>query len=316
MKFGGLALANPRNQELIANIINRVKGKSIVVCSAMGREGFPYSTSSLEKLLVNDVTDKEKDRLLSCGEIISTIRLRSVLSAYHDKVCALSVNEIGINCDNNYGNGNVVNVDPKRIIALLNDYDVLLIPGFIGLSFDREIITLGRGNSDLTAVLMAIGLSMAEIILYKDVDGIYHASFNQYQQYYKYEYLSYDEMISLANIGFGVVSKDALIKAKEYQVKILVQSFKDNHKGTLISNKPSNDICLGFNIKDRVVRIATFYPCLIKEYVDKIFSENHIFAKNEIINDTSYSFEISKSVHNIVKKLLLGCLTLEKDDFK
>ena len=50
MKFGGDCLSTPKNQEKAKEIINSFEGKKIVVCSAMGRDGFPYSTSNLNKM--------------------------------------------------------------------------------------------------------------------------------------------------------------------------------------------------------------------------------------------------------------------------
>ena len=49
MKFGGDCLSTPKNQEKAKEIINSFEGKKIVICSAMGRDGFPYSTSNLNK---------------------------------------------------------------------------------------------------------------------------------------------------------------------------------------------------------------------------------------------------------------------------
>ena len=74
MKFGGDCLSTPKNQEKAKEIINSFEGKKIVICSAMGRDGFPYSTSNLNKICLDDyISNKERDRLLANGEIISSI---------------------------------------------------------------------------------------------------------------------------------------------------------------------------------------------------------------------------------------------------
>ena len=64
MKFGGDCLSTPKNQEKTKDIIDSFVGKKIVICSAMGREGFPYSTNSLNKICSeNYISLKERDRL-------------------------------------------------------------------------------------------------------------------------------------------------------------------------------------------------------------------------------------------------------------
>ena len=67
-------MSTPTNQVNISKIIREIDTKTIVVCSAMGKYGFPYSTDNL-KILVeqNYISNKEIARLLSCGETISSI---------------------------------------------------------------------------------------------------------------------------------------------------------------------------------------------------------------------------------------------------
>lgn len=313
MKFGGDCLSTPINQNIVAKIVSSYEGKKIVVCSAMGRDGFPYSTNSLIKLIDNDyVSNKEIDRLISCGEIISSIRLCSVFNSLKIKSYALSNREIGFCCDNNYGNSNVLSIDNSIIKMLLEKYDVLIVPGFIGKSIDDEIITLGRGNSDLTSVLIASSLSLKKVYLYKNVDGVFHTPPNVYKQFLKYDNLCFDEMIALNSIGFNIVSKKALEESKNNNIEIEVRNFLTNKKGTVINLNRSNDLILGFNIIDKVVIISSFYPSKVRNIVVEELVKKHIFIKNEVIKECEFSFEISKSIMNSVKKVILD-LILEQN---
>lgn len=305
MKFGGDCLSTPINQNIVAKIIDSFKGKKIVVCSAMGRDGFPYSTNSLEKLINKQlISHKELDRLLSCGEIISSIRLSSVLNTLGIKSYALSYREIGFICNNNYSNADVINVDVSIMNHLLDKYDVLIVPGFVGKSNEEEIITLGRGNSDLTCVLIASAFSLKKVMLYKNVDGVFHTPPNVYKQFLKYDNLGFDEMLSLNNIGFNIVSKKALENAKLNNIEIDVRNFETNNKGTVISLNRSNELILGFNMIDKIVRVSTFYPNEVRKIILDELSKKHIFIKNEIFKDNEYSFEINKSIVNSVKKVI------------
>ncbi len=305
MKFGGDCLSTPKNQLIVKDIVSSYDENILLVCSAMGRDGFPYSTSSLEKLVDEEyILLKEKDRLISCGEIISSIRLSYLFNYYKINSYSLSYKEIGFNCDSKYGNGNVLFVNKNRIEDLLKIYKVLIIPGFIGESNENEVITLGKGNSDLTSVLVANAFNQKIVYLYKNVDGVYHTSPSVYRQLNLFEFISYKEMLSLIDIGFGIVSKKAILEAEKNNIVIEIRNYLTNKKGTIISNKMSNDLIIGFNIDEKKVKIATFNPLKVKLEINKILVGKHIFIKNEVIISNMYGFEVGKSMINIVKKVL------------
>lgn len=306
MKFGGDCLSTPNNQLIVKDIVSSYDENILLVCSAMGRDGFPYSTSSLEKLVDEEnILSKEKDRLISCGEIISSIRLSYLLNYYKINSYSLSYKEIGFNCDSNYGNGNVLFVNKNKIEDLLKTHKVLIIPGFIGESNENEVITLGKGNSDLTSVLVSNAFHQKIVYLYKNVDGVYHTSPSVYRQLKLFEFISYNEMLSLIDIGFGIVSKKAILEAEKNNIVIEIRNYLTNKTGTIISNKMSNDLIIGFNIDEKKVKIATFNPSRVKLEINKVLVGKHIFIKNEVIVSNMYCFEVGKSMINIVKKVLM-----------
>jgi aspartokinase len=48
---------------------------------------------------------------------------------------------------------------------------LVVVPGFIGAGCDGEVVTLGRGGTDLTATVLARALEANEVTLWKDVPG-------------------------------------------------------------------------------------------------------------------------------------------------
>ena len=188
---------------------------------------------------------------------------------------------------------------------MIKKYDCLIVPGFIGKTIDNEIITLGRGNSDLTAVCLCDALKLNEVILFKDVEGIFHTPPQVYKKYKKYSHLSYDQMMLLNQIGFNVVSEKAIAYAKDNKVLINVMSFENQTDGSIISSKDSDDKILGFNFIDKRVYIVSYYPELIKKELEKELRNNHIFVKEEQLTEFTYSFEITKSVINIVRTIII-----------
>lgn len=309
IKFGGTALATPSEQLKVLSIIKKYKGKIIIICSAMGRDGFSYSTNELEKLInIEKVSLKERDRLLSCGEIISSIRLSSLLNENGIKTYSLSNREINIMCDNNYGDGRVLsNLDIHKWLEI---YDVIIVPGFVGISEEQEIITLGRGNSDYSAVLVADKFNIKEISLYKDVDGVSHTPPKLNTKMIWFDYISYDEMLALEKIGINIVSKKALIFAKEKNIKIYIKNYNTDIIGTIISSEISKEAIIGFNIIGKIIKVATFYPNIIKDILFNELNKVHIFAQNIKVGNNYFSFEVSKSILNNVRKLLIEQIEL------
>ncbi len=52
---------------------------------------------------------------------------------------------------------------------------IVIVAGYQGMSYRREITTLGRGGSDTTAVALAAALRPERCEIYSDVDGVYSA---------------------------------------------------------------------------------------------------------------------------------------------
>ena len=66
-------------------------------------------------------------------------------------------------------------VRPLRMLAALAHARVAIVPGFLAVSAGGAIRSLGRGGSDLTAVLVAIALRADTCELVKDVAGYFTA---------------------------------------------------------------------------------------------------------------------------------------------
>ncbi|MGN1343453.1 MAG: aspartate kinase, partial [Traorella sp.] len=127
-KFGGTSISNEKRCQYALNIVKKMseEHKVIVVISAMGRMNDPYATDTLASLGNVYLSEQEKARLLSVGELISSIcfcgKLREMgLNAY-----ALSFRESGILTDDNYECANITKLDNSEIIKLLDSYDVLI----------------------------------------------------------------------------------------------------------------------------------------------------------------------------------------------
>ena len=103
-------------------------------------------------------------------------------------------------------------------------------------NLEGNITTLGRGGSDTTAIALAAALGTHRCEIYKDVDGVYSEDPNTHSDAIKFDHISYDKMLYMANNGAQVLHNKCVALAKDYNVEIMVRStFKDNCMGTIIS---------------------------------------------------------------------------------
>lgn len=243
-KFGGTSLDTAEKRELAARHINSAieSGYSpVVVVSAMGRAGKPYATDTLIKMAEDihiDIQPREKDLLMSCGEIISSVIMVQTLKKTGIKAVALTGAQAGIITDNNFGESEITRVDPKRILKIMDEGKVPVVAGFQGMSTEGEITTLGRGGSDTTASVIAAAVKALYIEIYTDVDGVMTADPNMVENARILDRVSYNEVCELAYQGARVIHPRAAEIAMREGIPIKVKStFNNNGGGTLIHNQ-------------------------------------------------------------------------------
>ncbi|ENN96218.1 aspartate kinase [Methanocaldococcus villosus KIN24-T80] len=210
----------------------------------------------LEKVLIGvaylgELTKRSKDYILSFGERLSAPILAGALNDLGEKSIALEGGEAGIITDNNFGNARVVKLKVKEMLTPLIERDIIpVVTGFIGLSEDGYITTLGRGGSDYSAALIGYGLDASIIEIWTDVSGVYTADPKLVPNARRIPKLSYIEAMELAYFGAKVLHPRTIEPAMEKHIPILVKNtFKPEDEGTLITNN--------IEYSDRVVKAIT-----------------------------------------------------------
>ena len=235
LKFGGKTLDGASKLEYLKRIVLEKitkKNKVIIVSSAIGRSPYPYSTDALLDLVEGDITPMEMDILASCGETISTVIISDALNGYGIKSRALPVSLSGIITDGNFLDANIIRIDPKNILEYLKIYDVVVIPGFVGI-YNNQITTLGRGGSDYTAIALGIRLN-AIVEIFKDVDGVYDLDPKRNENAIKYDEITFEKLYDMVLDGSNVISQKAIFLAMKNQFPFSIKSIYDASEGTYI----------------------------------------------------------------------------------
>jgi aspartate kinase len=109
------------------------------------------------------------------------------------------------------------------------------VPGFIGVTSDGRLTTLGRGGSDYTAVALAVALLARRVELCKaEVDGVYDADPHTHPDAQRFDSLTHEEAVRLSRGGAKVLQGKAAELAQRWQIPILVRSTFGQGRGTAI----------------------------------------------------------------------------------
>ncbi len=235
-KFGGSSVASV---ERIKNAAVKIAEKAkrgypmVVVISAMGD-----TTDELIALIhrISTFPDRrELDHVMATGEMVSASLMASALTELGVK--AKSFNAFNLQlfselCGSDFCITRIGR--QKEFEDFLQPCSVAVVAGFQGITNEGDLTTLGRGGSDLTAVVMARELGQKVCEKYTDEDGVYTADPRIIPAAGKVWHLSYDEMLTLAHFGNGILHPRAISLAKESDIRLHVRSSFSNVEGSVI----------------------------------------------------------------------------------
>ncbi len=240
-KFGGTSVSTPQGRQAAVGKVQEAMdtgARPVVVVSAMGRSGAPYATDTLAGLIRPQGDGswlRDRDLLISCGEVISSAVFADSLRAAGHAACALTGAQAGIVTDDSYGQGRCLRLQPVRLTQLLEQGIIPVVTGFQGSTLDGEVVTLGRGGSDITAALLGHALDASCVEIFTDVDGIMTADPRVVENAQVLKEISYGEVFQMADQGAHVLHPRAVEVAQQAGLDLIVRNTFSDHPGTRIS---------------------------------------------------------------------------------
>jgi len=235
-KFGGSSVADAAGILRVAKRIadtKRAGNEVVVVVSAMGDT--TDDLIDLAKQVSPNPPGRELDMLLTAGERISMAVLAMAINDLGYEARSYTGSQAGLITDSTHGKARIVDVTPGRIQAALRENAIPIVAGFQGVSQDtKDITTLGRGGSDLTAVALAAALYADVCEIYTDVDGIFSADPRMVPKARQVPRITYDEMMELAAAGAKVLHLRCVEYAKRFDLPIHVRSSFSDKEGTFV----------------------------------------------------------------------------------
>ncbi|MAQ19891.1 MAG: aspartate kinase [Sandaracinus sp.] len=224
-KYGGSSVADVDKLQRVAEKVvasKRAGNDVVVVVSAMGKT--TDQLLALAHQVDSSPPRRELDMLVSTGERVSMALLSMAIQKHGVDAISFTGSQSGIITNDRHFDARIIEVRPHRIEDELARGKVVIIAGFQGMSYKREITTLGRGGSDTTALAMAAALGAEHAEIYSDVDGVYSADPRKVEGARHLPELTYDEMQAMAEAGAKVLHAQAVEAAREARIRIHARS--------------------------------------------------------------------------------------------
>jgi aspartate kinase len=173
------------------------------------------------------------DLLWSTGELRSVALLVLSLHALGIRAASANVHQTGLIEPDERADAGRTELRPLRLRALAADHDVIVAPGFLARGVADGVVSLGRGGSDLTAVLLAAGLGADTCELVKDVPGYFSSDPNRDPDARHISDIPYSRALQMADEGCDLVQRQALVAARDRNLRVVVRAI-DESRHTVI----------------------------------------------------------------------------------
>ncbi|MEO0123916.1 MAG: ACT domain-containing protein [candidate division WOR-3 bacterium] len=226
-KVGGSVLSKPEDFLKIAQLILKFKNTKICLVTS----AIKGKTDELIKVYTTAVPEPDFynfERFVGMGEIQAAMIFESVFKYLGAEVKAVipgmdewpihirleSKSQLSAQKINEKREFKLLpkskNIAKRYLTPLLNKNKIVVIPGFIAQDEKNNTVTLGRGGSDISALIVAELLEAKELILVKDVGGILSVDPKIVSNTKMIKRLSWAELGALAASGAQVLNPISL----------------------------------------------------------------------------------------------------------
>ena len=237
LKIGGSVLTGPQAYRRVAAFIGErlcAQPGERIVAVVSARHGATDALLAAAQDIATDPDPGIVDLLWSTGETESAALLALALQAHGIRATAANVHQTGLIEPDRAGSPGRSALRPLRLLSLLDRHDVVVAPGFLARGEGDRVVSLGRGGSDLTAVLLASGLGAVRCELVKDVPGYFTGDPKRDPEARPLRHVSYTRAIEMADDGCELVQRHALVTAQDRGVPLVVRAL-GHERATVVS---------------------------------------------------------------------------------
>jgi len=231
LKLGGSVLRDDRSYAASARFLQQrlalaPQERLVVIVSA--QYGTTDALHAEAQIIADDPCQLALDLLWSTGELRSVALLALHLQRIGVSAVPFNVHQTGlVACPEQRRGADreaETTVRPMRLLAALAHARIVIVPGFLGVSPGGAVTSLGRGGSDLTAVLLAAAIHADACELIKDVPGYFTVDPHRDAAAQPIHDLGIDEALRMADGGCDLVQRAALAAAAHADLHLVIRS--------------------------------------------------------------------------------------------
>ncbi len=308
IKIDSSSLSSTEKIEQIAKRIidEKKRGRNVIVV-VPNMELLEDKNYQIVNLLSDKPSKRELHVIESTNAQIASSLLAIAIQKKGFKAISLTGWQAGIETIENNDSVLISNINGERIIDRLKKGEIVIVAGSQGVDHKNNILTLGDGGADTTAVAIGVALKAEHIEIFTAQDGIYTADPAVVKGARRLKQITYDEMLELAHLGSQTVHPRAVELAKIYEIPLVVRSSTEA-QGTLIKGEvdmEKNLVVRGVAYEAEIIRLTVGYDSYENSSLANIFST---LANNDIDVDI-----IVQAVIDGVKPTV--SFSIDKEDF-
>jgi aspartate kinase len=235
MKFGGTSMADleriRRAARLVAAEVDAGHHVAVVVSAMAGKtnelvawtDGAGKALTEAQGGKAQD-GDDEYDVVVASGEQVTAGLLSLTLRNMGYDARSMMGWQVPIITSNLHGKARIADIPSANLDKALDSGQIVVVPGFQGVTEDGRITTLGRGGSDTSAVAIAIAAKAMRCDIYTDVDGVYTTDPRIESKAKRLSKISFEEMLEMASLGAKVLQTRSVELAMAYRMPVRVLS--------------------------------------------------------------------------------------------
>lgn len=236
VKIGGSILRDARAYAEAARFVEcrlRAQANDRFVFVVSAEHGTTDALEETARAIAPVPSARSLDLLWSLGELRSVALLVLHLERRGVPAVDLNVHETGLKIEGGRDTAGVA-VEGELVWRELGEGQAVVVPGFLATNRSGSIVSLGRGGSDLTTVLLAIHLGAESCELVKDVGGYFTADPRRSVAAEPLRALTFKQALHMADEGCELVQREALAAAWEAGLPIEIRGLSDGCRRTAI----------------------------------------------------------------------------------
>jgi aspartate kinase len=240
VKLGGSVLTDAESYGEAARFLVRRLHKCsqerfVVVVSA--RKGVTDDLERTARKITSYPSQRTLDLLWATGELQSVALLTLHLEDLGVAAVGFNIHETGLRFDGAGSDDFGITSLSVELRRAFDDASVVVVPGFFATLMNGTVVSLGRGGSDLTAVLLAEELEAEQCELIKDVAGYFSKDPKHQPSTQHLPALSYDEALQMARAGCELLQPQAIEAARVAGLRLVVRKLDDGEPRSVVSRR-------------------------------------------------------------------------------